>query len=230
MTLVTAHRGASAAHPPGNTVEAFRAARDLGADWVELDVRHSGDAVLVVHHDPDLADGGAVAATVAAELPSWVPTLPAALEAAAGMGVNVEIKIEDPGSAAAHRLVAATVDLLGDLAEPERFLVTSFDWSAVDLARRLAPTLATGLLAFDLSQGPDPVEVAALGGHHTVNPWDPFVTPELVGRAHAKGVAVHAWTVDDPERMRALVDMGVDAIITNRPEVARRIVDAPMGH
>ena len=57
VPLVVAHRGASAAHPPGNTVAAFAAAVALGADWVELDVRLTADGALVVHHDPDLPDG-----------------------------------------------------------------------------------------------------------------------------------------------------------------------------
>jgi glycerophosphoryl diester phosphodiesterase len=226
VTLVTAHRGASAAHPPGNTLAAFRAAGEVGADWVELDVRHTADAVLVVHHDADLPDGRAVAGTVVAELPDWVPTLTEALEACGAMGVNVEIKVETPGSAEAEHLVAATVALLDARPDPSRFLVTSFDWSAADRVRALAPRLATGLLAFDLSQGPDLLDTAVAGGHRSVNPWDPYVTPELLARAHALGLAVHTWTVDDPERIRALVAMGVDSVITNHPDLARRIVDA----
>lgn len=229
MTLVIAHRGASSAHPPGNTVEAFRAAAELGADWVELDVRHSADAVLVVHHDAHLPDGRLVASVPASELPMWVPTLSTALEAADGMGVNVEIKIDNSGSREAEHLVAATVALLDAADDAGRFLVTSFDWAATDQVRDLAPSLATGLLAFDLSQGPDLLDAAIASGHRSVNPWDPFVTRELVTRAHALGLVVHSWTVDDPERLRILVALGVDGIITNRPDVARRIVDSASG-
>ena len=91
VTLVVAHRGASAAALE-NTVEAFCRARDLGADWVELDVRRTADGVAVVHHDAHLPDGRRIGGLHAVDLPSHVPGLAEALEACDGMGVVVEIK------------------------------------------------------------------------------------------------------------------------------------------
>src|SRR5262245_27082175 len=91
---VIAHRGASRAAPE-NTLEAFRLARSLGADAVELDVRRTRDGALAVHHDARLPDGQSVVDLSAAELPRSVPLLDAALDACAGMWVNVEIK-NDP--------------------------------------------------------------------------------------------------------------------------------------
>jgi glycerophosphoryl diester phosphodiesterase len=223
MALVVAHRGASAAHPPGNTLEAFRAAAALGADWVELDVRPTADGALAVHHDAELPDGRTIASLGATELPDWVPRLDASIEACAGMGVNVEIKADCPPETHAV-LVGATVELLQALAEPRRFLVTSFSWELVNRVHALAPDLATGLLTYDLRSGPDPVTTALDGGHRAVNPWDPLVDVALVERAHAAGVEVNVWTVDDPERILALVAMGVDAVITNVPDVARDAV------
>jgi glycerophosphoryl diester phosphodiesterase len=220
MALVVAHRGASAAHPPGNTLEAFAAAAALGADWVELDVRPTADGALAVHHDAELVDGRTIADLTAADLPGWVPSLGEALDACAGLGVNVEIKADcPPGSH--ERLVAGVVGLLRDLGSPERYLVTSFAWELVDRARALAPELPTGLLAFDLVSGPDPVAAAVAGGHRAVNPWDPFVDEALVDRAHAAGIEVNSWTVDDPVRIARLGALGVDAVITNVPDVAR---------
>jgi glycerophosphoryl diester phosphodiesterase len=132
MTLVIAHRGASAAHPPGNTVEAFRTARAMGADWVELDARPTVDGALVVHHDAHLPDGRLVADLTVDELPGWVPTLATALDACEGMGVNVEIKVDEPvtGSPRQAEMVDAVVEVLVGAGSPtSRFLVTSFDWS-----------------------------------------------------------------------------------------------------
>ena len=57
-----------------------------------------------------------------------------------------------------------------------------------------------------------------------MNPWDPFVDEALVARAHAAGLEVNTWTVDDADRIRALGAMGVDAVITNRPDVARSVL------
>jgi glycerophosphoryl diester phosphodiesterase len=224
MALVVAHRGASAAHPPGNTLEAFTAAATLGADWVELDVRPTADGRLAVHHDAELPDGRTIAEVVAVGLPGWVPLLDASLEACRGMGVNVEIKADCPPGA--HEgLVRAVVGLLRGLDDPSRFLVTSFSWDLVDRVRALAPELPTGLLAFDLASGPDPVAAAVAGGHRAVNPWDPFVDDALVTRAHAAGIEVNAWTVDDPKRIAALARLGVDAVITNRPDLARAVLE-----
>ena len=76
-----------------NTVASFRAARALGADGVELDVRRTADGALAVVHDAHLADGRAVVDTVRAELPAGVPELADVLDACAGLAlVNVEIK------------------------------------------------------------------------------------------------------------------------------------------
>ena len=206
MTLVIAHRGASAAHPPGNTLEAFRAARDLGADWVELDVRPSADGALVVHHDAELPDGRPVASVAAGDRPAFVPLLSEALDACDGMGVNVEIKRE-PGAPWDDPDLGPTADvlaLLEALGRPERFLVTSFDPAVLDRVRSLAPGLPSGVLCLDPRADPDPLALAADGGHVALNPWDPLVDAALVDRAHERGLAVNVWTVDDPARMAEL--------------------------
>src|SRR6188768_3753377 len=92
--LVLAHRGACR-QAPENTLNAFARARALGADGVELDVRRSADGVLLVHHDATAEPLGAFAALPFAEIraarPS-VPTLAEALDACAGLLVNVEVK------------------------------------------------------------------------------------------------------------------------------------------
>ncbi|MCB0955889.1 MAG: glycerophosphodiester phosphodiesterase, partial [Ilumatobacter sp.] len=72
-----------------NTVAAFRRAGEMGADAVELDVRRTADGVLVVHHNPHLADGRLIATTANRDLPPTVPTLGEALDACEGMWVNV---------------------------------------------------------------------------------------------------------------------------------------------
>lgn len=224
--LVIAHRGASAAHPPGNTVEAFRAARALGADWVELDVRRLADGALAVHHDAHLPDGRALHELRAADLPAWVPLLDAALEACAGLGVNVEIKNHpsDPGWDDTAAVVDAVVPVLS-AEEPTRWLVTSFDLATVDRVRELAPDLPTGFLVFDVADPAAAVAAAAGHGHRALNPWDPFVDAELVERCGEAGLELYPWTVDDPVRMAELVDLGVAGIITNHPEVLRSVVD-----
>jgi glycerophosphoryl diester phosphodiesterase len=229
VTSVIAHRGASCSHPE-NTVEAFRAASVLGCDMVELDVRRTADGALVVHHDATVPGLGALVSRPAAELPDWVPTLDAAFEACGGMAVNVEVKNVhgEPDFDASHEVVRALVARLaaGD-GWRERVVVSSFDLAAVDRARALDPGLRTGLLAVDVADPLRPLALAVRHGHTSFHPHDAAVTPAVVDAAHADGLAVYVWTVDDPERMRVLADLGVDGIITNRPDLLLQVLGRP---
>jgi glycerophosphoryl diester phosphodiesterase len=228
MALVVAHRGASAAHPPGNTLDAFRAAAVLGADWVELDVRPTADGALAVHHDAELPDGRTIAELDAADLPGWVPLLDSALDACGPLGVNVELKADCPPPSHATMVEAVVAELRGR-GEPGRWLLTSFDWALMMRARELGPELPTGLLFFDPRLAEPAVAEAAREGHTAVNPWDPAVDEGYVRIAHTAGVAVNVWTVDGPDRIAELAAIGADGVITNVPDVARDVLGAGGG-
>ena len=207
MTSVFAHRGASAAEPE-NTIAAFVRAKEMGADGVELDV-HRG---LLVHHDAE-------------PVPPDAPTLAAALDACAGMVVNIEIKNlqgdadYDETNAAADEVVA----LLHERGRRDEVLVSSFNVATINRVRELDDSIAT---AFLVTHAPDDdligriIDRTRRQGHGALNPHHIGVTPRLVELAHANGLQVHTWTVDDPERMRYLADLGVDSIITNVPDIA----------
>ena len=224
MADIWAHQGASRAKP-ANTLEAFREARAQGADGVELDVRRSRDGAMVVFHDATLPDGRAIFETDVADLPPGVPLLDAALDACEGMVVNIEIKnvpvdIDfDPD----HLMAETVVALVDELGAHERVVVSCFNLDTIDRVRSLDPTVPTGYLT---SARWDQVEALARAvehGHGAFHPMDPVVNAELVRRAHDAGLRVLTWTVDDPDRMRWLVEeCGVDAFITNVPDVARR--------
>ena len=113
MVRVIGHRGASATHPE-NTLGAFQAAADQGAQGIELDVRRTADDVLVVFHDAHLANGKVIRELGAAELPSFVPTLAEALEVCSDLWVNIEIKNlpEDPDYDTEHGLSIAVAGLV----------------------------------------------------------------------------------------------------------------------
>ncbi len=232
--LVVAHRGASRAFPE-NTLAAFRGAAALGADWVELDVRRTNDMHLVVHHDAvvtldeaDVADRlrRPLVELRRDEVPPAVPDLVDVLAVCERLGVNLEIKSspDDPDFDPSYQVCEAVVAALAGR-ERSRVLVTSFDLGAIDRVHALDPTVPTGLLTIDLSDVPKVIGLAASRGHRALNPWNPFVTPEVVEAAQDAGLAVNVWTVDDPERMAALAAMGVDGIITNVPDVARSVLD-----
>lgn len=224
MTFVLGHRGAPRVAPE-NTMEAFSAAARLGADGIELDVRRTGDGVLVVHHDPALPDGRLVVETARTQLPAWVPDLVEVLDAWDGRIVNVEVKHlpGEPDHDPARGPAAAVAHLLAGRDGSDRVVVSSFDLAAIDRVRDEAPGLATGLLTLvplDDDVAADVVGRCAGHGHAALHPHHLGVTPALVARCRDAGLAVNTWTVDEPDRVRQLADMGVDAVISNAPDVA----------
>lgn len=221
--IVIAHRGASAAYPE-NTVEAFHGALAAGADWVELDARRTADGALVVHHDAVLADGRVLVELNRDELPASVPTLAEALDACAGMGVNIEIKNNppDPDLDPTEQVAEGVVALLAEREGRDEVLISSFNPATLRRIRERAPHLRTALLIVE--PPPDVVEQLVDAGHSALHPYDWFVTPDLVADCHAAGLQVNVWTVDDPARMRELLDQGVDGLCTNVPDVARALL------
>jgi glycerophosphoryl diester phosphodiesterase len=223
QTRILAHRGASARYPE-NTVEAFQGAADLGADWVELDVRRTLDNALAVHHDAHLADGRAIVDLAAADLPASVPSLLEALAACAPMGVNVEIKnwprdVDFDATAALVEPVVAAIR-----ASTVEVIVSSFHAPTLDRVRAVDPSIPTAQLTGAL---PDPavvVQAAVAAGHVALHPYDVTVTQEVVDLVHAAGMAINVWTVDDPYRIRELAEMGVDGIVTNVPDIAASVL------
>lgn len=229
--LIFAHRGVSVEFPE-NTLEAFAAAATRGADGVELDVRRDADGRLVVHHDAHLAadhDGGplgggrAIIELDRATLPAYVPTLAEAFAACEGIGVNVEIKNipGEPDFDASGSVAADVVDLVRELGLVDQVIVSSFNYADIAAVRARDADIATGWLLL----GADDVEgllAHVVADRHTaLHPPFDSVTPALVSAAHARGIQVNTWTIDDPETILAMADAGVDTVITNDPATAR---------
>jgi len=226
--LVIAHRGASARYAD-NTLAAFEAAAELGADWVELDVRRTRDEVLVVHHDPVLVDGRVIVEQASATLPAEVATLDAALAvcAAGGLGVNIELKSDatEPDYDPEYRVAERVAGMLSTPEHHGPYLVSSFDWRCLRRFRELAPGVETGQLGFSGADLGRDVSRARAAGHVAINPHHRLVDAHLVSLARAAGMRVYPWTVDDEAEMHALVELGVDGIITNVPDRLRVVLD-----
>lgn len=219
---VIAHRGASrAVHE--NTLEAFRVARQLGADAVELDVRRTVDGVLVVHHDCRLTDGRVIGELTHAVLPEYVPTLAAALDACEGMWVNVEIKNDpdEPDFDASESIADETVAYLVGRNEDDRWVISSFRIETVDRCRALAPAIRTAWLCSEVPGGAENDLVRK--GHSALHPSVGHLTRATIDSCHAAGLKVNTWTCDDPERMTELIDWGIDGICTNVPDLAAAV-------
>ena len=243
MTLVVAHRGASA-QAPENTIEAFRQAVEVGTDAIELDVHLSADGQLAVVHDPTLdrttdrtttvadapmaeiqaADAGWTFAGPDGDFPYRekgliVPTLPEVLEwIPTGIGLAVEIKAPNATDPVVGALAGSEVRRAG------RVTVLSFLESVIERVRELAPDLPTGLLLVpgdDFGRG---LTWVVEHGHAAVMPYDAdlgFDPSENIRLATAYGCRVGSYVVDDPGRMQQLAAAGAWGFVTDTPEVAR---------
>jgi glycerophosphoryl diester phosphodiesterase len=227
--LVLAHRGAREVAPE-NTVEAFAIALDQGADGVELDVHRSEDGELVVHHDADAPGLGVLVrrpfTAIRLERPD-IPTLDEVLDACAGALVNIEIK-NLPGDAdfdPDHGVADLVVACLRRRRGADHVLVSSFNLETIDRVRALDEAPRTGFLVLGFA-ALDAIAICHERGHQAVHPFVGLLGGEAAGsvvtRAHELEVDVNVWTVNDDGDIRRLADVGVDAIITDAPDRARR--------
>lgn len=249
--LDIAHRGASVAAPE-NTLAAVRAAAALGADMVEVDVRRTRDGALVVVHDATwtrttdvarvlpsrrpwrvadltlaevrLLDAGSAHSPVHAGEP--VPTLSDVLDLVGDLGLGLQLELKSPSAYA-----GIVDDLLAELrawvarsaGRPiPPVVVQSFDIVAMKELATRAPGVRVGVLGT-----PPPSHLPVLAGWaQQVNPRHTTVDRAYVERVHALGMGCLVWTVDRPWAMRRAVRLGVDGVITNRPDLLRSVLDA----
>ncbi|MCB9743652.1 MAG: glycerophosphodiester phosphodiesterase [Alphaproteobacteria bacterium] len=234
---IIAHRGASA-HAPENTLAAFRLAIDEGADGVECDLQLSADGEVVLIHDTELTRTtdreGPVASQPAealaeADAGAWfhprfagegVPRL-AELLALPGAGLLL-LELKDAGPAGFEALVTATLAAMGEAAE--RCVLMSFHEAALRAVVGRAP--AVWLLDADAACRPGVFQDARELGVQAVGVQASGLTAARMTTAHALDLAVFAWTVNEGERARQLVEAGVDALITDAPARIRAACEA----
>jgi glycerophosphoryl diester phosphodiesterase len=231
-----AHRG-GAADGLENTAAQFRRALEAGYRYLETDVHATRDGKLVAFHDATLdrvTDGaGRIAdllwsdvrhARVAGKEP--VPLFEELLEAFPEARWNVDLKAEP----ALHPLL----NLIGRANAWDRVCVGSFSEARVVRAQRLAgPRLATSygtrgvlglrLRSWGLPAAPRRPAVAAQVPE--TQSGVPVVDARFVRAAHARGLQVHVWTVNEPERMHRLLDLGVDGIMTDHIDTLRKVME-----
>lgn len=237
--LVLGHRGASV-EAPENTVEAFREALRQGADGVELDVMRCGSGELVVCHDEWLdrlaGEHLEVRRTSYGKLcridvgrrfsarfaGAHIPTLAEALAVLPRSAVcNIELKCET------LRDDGLSYHVARELARSEAvqdFVLSSFNPLSLAKARLFAPRLPVAMLV-EASRN---LPVRELGAHVlracALHVEHPLCSRESVRRWHEAGFKVGAWTVDDPSDLERCCEAKVDAVITNRPALARAVM------
>ena len=225
--LVVAHRGVSSLAPE-NTLAAVKKAVEIGADGSEIDVRLTKDGEVVLLHDSRLkrtaGDPGAVWDFTLQELTgfevgAWfgekfegepIPTLTQVIRSVKGkILLNIEIKLsrEEP------EIAQKVVDIIHREKIRKKCLITSFDRKTVETVKEIDPRIKTGFIF-----GQDYPEDVFEGNWDVLSCNIRVLNAEFMAKAREKKKEIHVWTVDDQEEMRRLIDLGVDAIITNRPQ------------
>jgi glycerophosphoryl diester phosphodiesterase len=229
--LVIAHRGASGLRPE-NTLPAFELAIEQRADLIEIDLHRSADGHIVVRHDEELESLGGQGEIADADLATirsldagggeQIPTLDEVLD---GFGARIPFNLEiKRGSACEYpeleRQTLAAVEMRGLLGVT---LFSSFYDGVLGRLRAQSPRARLAVLV-SARHSERIFERAAAIGAEAINPWFGLATRERIDEAHANGLAVYPYTVDDADRMRDLLDRGVDGMFTNHPDRLRSLL------
>jgi glycerophosphoryl diester phosphodiesterase len=241
QVLGLAHRGASDSAPE-NTLPAFRLAAQMGANGIELDVQQSKDGEVVVIHDFELNrttnGSGRVKEKTLTELKSLdaggyfspefagtpIPTLTDVFSVLGPVLLfNIELKTtswRDEG------LEAEVIRLIEDYGLQDRVVVSSFNPFALWRTYQVNPKIKRGLLwtpelPFYLRWQ----LFRSLARPDMFHPYWKATTSAMTDKEHKQGVLVNVWTCDEAEGMKQLVRMGVDSIITNRPDLLKQVLN-----
>jgi len=230
--IAFAHRG-GASDVPENTLPAFEYAVGLGYRYVETDVHVTADGVLVAFHDDDLQRTCARAGLIS-QLP-WsevrtalvdgrapIPLLEDLLGTWPELRVNIDCKADSAVEALAETLRRCNaLGRVGVGAFSDRRLRRIRGLLGPGLCTSLGPRGVAGLVYGR------PRRLTALAAQVPVKHGRlTIVSPRVVAKAHALGLQVHVWTIDDPAEMHRLLDLGVDGLMTDRPTVLKQVLTA----
>ena len=235
MTAVWGHRGASG-YAPENTLPAFELALEQGADGFELDVQLTRDDAVVVIHDETLertTDGtGWVADHSLEQLRALdasagrerfggvlIPTLDEVLALAKQSGATVNIELKNDRMAY-RGLEERVLEIVAEAELADQVILSSFNHYSQARLRELT-TIPLGALYNDSLYRPWRYVMNL--GVQAIHPAFKAVNGKLVAKSHAAGLKVHTWTVNAPDDIARMVAIGVDAVITNYPNLARSL-------
>lgn len=235
---IWAHRGASG-YAPENTLEAFWLAYEMGADGIELDVQLTSDRQIVVLHDETVnrtSDGTGYVAELTLEKlktlhfnkihPEYakaaIPTLQEvlALVKPTQMIVNIELKT---GVNFYEGIEEAVLKLVQDMGMEDRVIYSSFNHSSIMRIKRLKPDATCGFLYCDGIY--KAAEYAKIYGIEALHPsLNNMQYPQLIEQCRDVDIKLHVWTVNEKRDIQQMLDLGVDAIITNYPDRAYEMI------
>jgi glycerophosphoryl diester phosphodiesterase len=234
-----AHRGASKIAPE-NTMAAFRKAAELGADAIELDAKLTADGVVVVLHDQTLerttSGIGRLSRHTLKEIKhldagkSFSETyrgerIPTLEEVFMELGEILLINVELTNYATPFdSLPNEVIHLVRSFGLEQRVLFSSFNPLALIKAKRKAPEIPSGLLLLPLENRWIRNILRWIVPYNALHPEERLVTKRLIEREHAQGKTVNVWTVNEEKKMKDLVAIGVDGLITDVPDIAGKVL------
>lgn len=222
--LKIGHRGAKG-HAPENTLISFQTAMDLGVDGIELDVHLTSDNHLVVIHDNTLdrttSGTGVVNLFTLSELKTLrienlyeIPTLEEVLDLIDNkIFVNIELKGKNTAKPVADLIESYILEKNWTY---DHFIVSSFDWNALQEVRTLSPNIAIGVLTqtdLGLATG-----FADFIQAKSIHPYFHLLTIENTALMQQKGFQVFPWTVNELEDIQKIKSFQVDGIISDFPD------------
>jgi len=234
-TMVVAHRG-GAAEAPENSVESFRLVLTNGySDMIEMDVAMTADGVLILAHDSDLMRQAGEPRKLADiswdEMRTFTLMTPQSRgqqfapvsrleDALTAIAATCPMIIEFKHSKRTPELVSRTITMVKEFGLMTNVVFMSLDYDDILAVQSLAPDARTGYFVSVEMGDFLGLEIDAIAPRHNL------ITRAVMKKARNRGLPVFAWTVDDPARILELLDMGVDAIITNEPNRTGKVVDA----
>jgi glycerophosphoryl diester phosphodiesterase len=217
-TLNIAHRGFTK-NFPDNTLEAFQAAIDLGADGVEFDVHETADNHFIIFHDPTV-EGQEIAKMTLAQIQSVrlkgkyrIPTLEETLDLCRSrLKMLVEIK--------QARSLDRLLSLLRTRAKLKDVIIISFNRDLILKLAALAPEFRRGILTYRPVEDPAGITAGAKTGLLLMRL--PLATPELVEKIRASNLSVFLWDCAGLRAVKEALRLGVDGIISDSPDLVRQ--------
>ena len=234
-TEITAHRGASAYYPE-NTMAAFRGAREMGADWAELDVQQTKDGRLVVIHDANtkrttgfnaytweltyeqiskLDAGSFFSSDFAGEK---IPLLEEVIEYAKTSGLKLNIELKPTGHE--KDFEKGVVDIIRAYGFEDRCVITSQNYGVLRNVKEYAPDISTAYVT-NIAYG----RITQLAAADYFSIESTSATKKLISKLHNEGKQVCVWTVNREYTIKKMIERNVDNIITDDITLARKCID-----
>lgn len=251
---IIAHRGANK-RAPQNTLPAFQKALDMNTDGFETDVHLTKDGVPVICHNKTIdatSNGtGAIEDMTLEQLKSYdfgsymglefkgttLPTLEEFLQLAQGKNLkilNIELK-QEPDAARREKLVRTTLEMVEKYGLSDILLISTFSTKILALIQEISPKTKTAYLyPQGYWQGYKvaylPIRLLKKLGCYAVHPHKICVRKGYVEAMHKAGIKVNVWTIDESNDIKAMLEAGVDGIITDCPDRVRALINALNGY